>query len=41
MLNGSIGHYCLSHASCPVVSVPPDGSSPIASIQGREPASID
>jgi len=41
LLNGSIGHYCLNHAACPVVSVPPDGSSPIASIQVREPASID
>jgi hypothetical protein len=23
ILNGSISHYCLSHAMCPVVAVPP------------------
>jgi nucleotide-binding universal stress UspA family protein len=22
LLIGSVGHYCLNHASCPVVSVP-------------------
>lgn len=22
LLNGSIGHYCLSHVTCPLVSVP-------------------
>jgi nucleotide-binding universal stress UspA family protein len=23
ILNGSVSHYCLSHATCPVVAVPP------------------
>jgi nucleotide-binding universal stress UspA family protein len=26
LLSGSVGHYCLNHANCPVVSVPPDAS---------------
>lgn len=36
LLNGSVGHYCLKHTACPVVAVPADSTSPIASAQDRE-----
>jgi nucleotide-binding universal stress UspA family protein len=41
LLNGSIGHYCLNHATCPVMSVPPRDSALIASMQVRQPALHD
>jgi hypothetical protein len=40
-LNGSTGHYCLNHAACPVISVPPRESALNASMQVREPALHD
>ena len=36
ILNGSISHYCLSHARCPVVAVPP----PATSTYRTEPESL-
>ena len=41
LLNGSVGHYCLKHAGCPVVAVPADGSSPVASAKVRESVPLD
>ena len=41
LLNGSVGHYCLKHAACPVVAVPADGSSPVASVDVRETVPVD
>jgi nucleotide-binding universal stress UspA family protein len=38
LLNGSAAHYCLNHASCPVVSVPPEGGPARASGGGHESA---
>jgi nucleotide-binding universal stress UspA family protein len=34
ILNGSVSHYCLSHATCPVVAVPPA----VTQGYGSEPA---
>jgi nucleotide-binding universal stress UspA family protein len=38
LLNGSVGHFCLNHATCPVVSVPANGAAAIASVHVAEPA---
>ena len=44
IVSGSVSHYCLSHASCPVVAVPPtdvpprsDGSTSPAEFTGERP----
>jgi nucleotide-binding universal stress UspA family protein len=34
-LTGSISHYCISHASCPVVTVPEQLSNPQHDLSGR------
>jgi nucleotide-binding universal stress UspA family protein len=41
LLNGSVAHYCLNHASCPVVSVPPDGTTATVSGGGRKTARLN
>lgn len=38
LVNGSVGHYCLNHARCPVVGVPVPSADPDEAV-GAQPAS--
>jgi nucleotide-binding universal stress UspA family protein len=39
LLNGSTGHYCLSHVACPLVAIPAGPASPAEPPEGSSAAS--